>query len=638
MPFAFSSIRAVATLALLAGCGTAAERPSPMTAAISPPQAEALYRDRCAKCHEGGVERAPNAAALRNLSPARIKASLTDGIMALQGQGLTNAQRDALAHHLGRPSASPHVSAGLASARCGSDAAAPLPADALARPHWNGWGAGTEQHRSQTGAMAQLAAADVPRLKLKWAFGFADATRMAAQPTVVGGVVFIGSAGGAVVALDSGTGCLHWHFTADAGVRSAITLGRSEGAGWSAYFGDLRGNVYAVDAATGALRWRTRLDEHRAARVTGAPVLNEGVLVVPMSSIEEALSVDPKYPCCTFQGSVSAVDAATGRVRWKRHLIDQAPAAAPGRSGAGPSGAAVWSAPTVDAAKRRLYVTTSNSYSDPPAPTANAIVALDLDRGDIAWVHQATAGDAYTMACNTAPAGSANCPAAGGPDLDFGASPMLIKLGDGRRALIVGQKSGVVHAVDPDRDGALLWRTRLGQGGRLGGVQWGTATDGRLVFAALSDVRIEAVAAGTPGAQPAFGAHLRFDPSAGGGLFALEAQTGRIVWRTPHPGCGGKAGCSPAQSAALTLIPGVVFSGGLDGHLRAYDAADGHIVWDVDTAIAHPNTVNGVAAQGGSLDGPGPVIAGGLLLVGSGYAVFGGMPGNVLLAYTVDGR
>ena len=351
--------------------------------------------------------------------------------------------------------------------------------------------------------------------------------------------------------------------------------------------------------------------------------------------------MNPKYGCCTFRGSVSAVNAASGTVLWKRYVIDSEPKPTVVTNDVqrfGPSGASIWSSPTIDVAKRRLYVTTGNSYSDPPAATANAIVALDLDSGALAWVRQMTANDAYTMACNASAPGQGNCPASGGPDVDFGSSAALVTLAGGRRVLVAGQKSSVVHGVDPDRDGAVLWQTRLGRGGTLGGVQWGIAVDGHLAYAALSDVRITRVAAGTPGARPALGTYLRLDPSAGGGMHALDVETGKVVWQTPHPGCNDKPGCSPAQSAAVTAIPGIVFSGGLDGHLRAYNARDGQVVWDVDTAIAYPATVNGVQARGGSLDGPGAVVAAGMLYVGSGYAVFGGIPGNALLAFSVDGR
>jgi polyvinyl alcohol dehydrogenase (cytochrome) len=172
----------------------------------------------------------------------------------------------------------------------------------------------------------------------------------------------------------------------------------------------------------------------------------------------------------------------------------------------------------------------------------------------------------------------------------------------------------------------------------LGGIQWGSAADAERVYVALSDVHLDAVPQGTPGAQPGFGGNtLLLDPNVGGGLFALSLATGEVVWQTPPPGCKGLAGCTPAQSAAVTAIPGVVFSGGVDGHLRAYATTDGRILWDVDTKQDY-KTVNGARANGGSLDGPGPVIVGGTLYVNSGYAVWGGVPGNVLLAFSVDGR
>jgi polyvinyl alcohol dehydrogenase (cytochrome) len=249
-----------------------------------------------------------------------------------------------------------------------------------------------------------------------------------------------------------------------------------------------------------------------------------------------------------------------------------------------------------------------------------------------------TAGDAYTVACRLMEPGGGNCPEARGPDFDFGSSPILVQLRNGKRALIAGQKSGVVYAVDPDRQGALLWQRRIGKGGKQGGVQWGAAADENNVYVALSDVQMRLVSDSTAGAQnTVFGQTVLLDSAAGGGLFALALETGELVWHTPHPGCGDAPGCSPAQSAAVTAIPGVVFSGGLDGHLRAYAAASGQIIWDVDTKGTY-KTVNGTTALGGSLDGPGPVIVGGMLYVNSGYAFSGGAPGNVLLAFSFGSK
>ena len=240
-----------------------------------------------------------------------------------------------------------------------------------------------------------------------------------------------------------------------------------------------------------------------------------------------------------------------------------------------------------------------------------------------------TSGDAYNVACDPTP--KTNCPKANGPDYDFGSSAVLADLPGGKRVLIAAQKSGVVTALDPDRSGEIVWQQRVANGGKLGGVQWGVAVDQRNVYVAVSDVKIDGVSAGTPGAQP------MTRNKSGGGLLALKLDTGKEVWRTPHPGCGDVPGCSPAQSAAVTAIPGVVFSGGLDGRLRAYSSEDGRIIWDVDTKD-EVRTVNGFAAHGGSIDGAGAVVAGGMLYVSSGSGIFGGAPGNVLLAYSVDGR
>jgi polyvinyl alcohol dehydrogenase (cytochrome) len=595
----------------------------------------ALYRGHCAECHEGGVERAPDAAALRLLPVARIKAALTGGSMSEQGKSLGAAEIDAVSGFLG----SSEGIAASAGATCAETR--PPPVDAFAEPHWNGWGVDAEQHRFQPAAMAQLAAEDVPRLRLAWAFGFAGVNRADAQPTIVGGRLFVGSGNGKVYSLDAKTGCVIWVFEAGARVRTAISIG-IDARGWSAYFGDQRAIAFALDALSGALRWKIHVDEHPAAVITGAPSLADRVLYVPVTSYEEVTGADPHYACCSFRGSIVALDAATGKVLWKTYSIAEAPkpvrANELGVQLLGPSGAGIWSSPTIDRAGGMIYATTGDSYSDPAAVTSDAILAFRLDSGALAWARQVTAGDAFTVACVRKAPGTGNCPEAGGPDLDFGSSPILVQLANGKRALIAGQKSGVVHAIDPDRQGAILWQRRIGTGGTGGGVKFGSAVDEHNVYVALSDVRMRQVPPTTPGAQPSvFGPSFLLDPAAGGGLFALAIESGEVVWHTPHPGCGDAPGCSPAQSAAVTASPGVVFSGGLDGHLRAYAAETGRIIWDVDTVGIH-KTVNGMTALGGSLDGPGAVVVGGMVYVNSGYAYRGGLPGNVLLAFSVGGR
>jgi polyvinyl alcohol dehydrogenase (cytochrome) len=518
----------------------------------------------------------------------------------------------------------------------------------LTAPHWNGWGVDAAQHRFQPAAMARLAAEDVPRLKLKWAFGFPDAKRAVAQPAVIAGRIFVGSLSGKVYSLDAKTGCEYWQFDAGAPVRSAVVIGPGPD-GWVAYFGDLgairgRGaNVHAVDAVTGKELWRTQIEDHPAAIVTGSPTLVGTTLFVPVSSFEEATGSRPNYGCCSFRGSVVALEAATGKILWKGYTITEEPTPRDVNSAGvrlmGPSGAAVWSSPTFDAQNRMVYATTGDNYSDPPNDTSDAILAFEADSGRLAWSRQTTPNDAYTIAC-VRPGEQPNCPKARGPDYDYGSSAILVALSGGRRALIGTQKSGMVTAVDPDRQGEIIWQKQVGHGSPLGGVQWGAAADDSNLYVAVSDLKLSAVPVGTPGSQVSIfnsTVALLLDSAEGGGLHALRLDTGEEVWHTPHPGCNGVVGCSPAQSAAVTAIPGMVFSGGLDGHMRAYAAADGRIVWDVDTKGEH-QTVNGVAAQGGSIDGGGPVVVDGMVYVSSGSGQFGSTPGNVLLAYSVDGQ
>jgi polyvinyl alcohol dehydrogenase (cytochrome) len=590
------------------------------------PDGAALYRRHCAGCHDSGAGRAPSREALKRLSPERILVTLESGNMMFMGAKRTAPERRAITEFLaGKLLGREPMETPPQSAFCSGKE--PPWTDPLAGPRWNGWGADLANRRFQPAAQAGLRPSDVPRLRLKWAFGFPGDIVAYAQPAVAGGRVFVGSAGGRVYSLSATTGCIYWTLEAEAPVRTAISIGPT-GSRYAAYFGDLHANVYAADAATGELLWKTRVDEHSEARITGAPVLDGGRLFVPVASFEEVTAADPGYECCRFRGSVLALDAATGKIIWKTYTISDPPRPTrKNKSGTqlwGPSGVAVWSAPTIDRKRHALYAATGDSYSDPPAPTADAILALDTDSGKILWVRQMTAGDAFNLACPSPD--KSNCPEANGPDFDFGSSPILVELSGGRRMLIAGQKSAVVYALDPDRVGEPLWHTRVGRGGTLGGIQWGPAADGDRAYVALSDIVRRVTPMG-----------LELNPKSGGGLFALRLTNGEIDWSAPPPGCGDRRPCSPAQSAAVTAIPGVVFSGSSDGHLRAYSTENGKIVWDFDTMREY-QTVNGAAAHGGSLDGPGPVITGGMLYVNSGYGAMGGIPGNVLLAFSVEGK
>jgi polyvinyl alcohol dehydrogenase (cytochrome) len=495
---------------------------------------------------------------------------------------------------------------------------------------WSGWSPATANTRFQSAESAGLTAADVPKLQLKWAFGFAGDVTAFAAPTIVNGTIFVGSAGGAVHALDADTGCLHWIYQANAPVRSAMAV-VGTGAQTRLVFSDQNGWVHALDARTGKQQWRIRPEEHEATRLTGTPAVNGDIVYIPAASWEETRSIDTKYPCCTFRGSISAVRVRDGVVVWKTYLVDepkQTGKTAAGTPTFGPSGAGVWSRPTIDTRRGLLYITTGDNYSHPATTTSDAIMALDLKSGRVAWSQQVTPNDVYNSACGSR---SPNCPEDSGPDFDFGSSALLVRTKEGRELLVAGQKSGVVYALDPDHGGQVVWQTRVGRGSTNGGVQWGMASDGRNIYASVSDVVRQP---GGIGGVAAVG-NATLDPRAGGGLTALEIATGNKAWfAAPAPCEPARPGCSPAQPGAVTAIDGAVFSGSMDGHIRAFSTTDGRVLWDYDTVKTY-TTVNGVAASGGSLDGAGPVIAGGTVLVNSGYPRFGGTPGNVLLAFGV---
>ena len=388
--------------------------------------------------------------------------------------------------------------------------------------------------------------------------------------------------------------------------------------------------VHAVDLLTGELRWTTTIEDHPASRITGAPALHDGRLYVPVASLEELSAADPRYECCTFRGSVVALDAATGERIWKTYVIRESPQPtrtnSAGTQNHGPSGAGVWSAPTLDPARNLLYVATGDAYSDPAAVESDAIVALTMDTGEIQWVRQTTPGDAFTIACVGAglfglpgsdnPIMRANCPESEGPDFDYGSSPILITR-NGDDLLLSGQKSGVMYGIRPE-DGEIVWETRVSDGGLIGGIEWGFATDGNDVFVSISDT-------------------IEKPPGEAGGVTALRVDDGEVVWHAPpvQDTCGGREGCHTGQPAAMTLIPGVAFAGSLDGHLRAHATDTGQMIWDFDTA-AQFRTVNGVEGRGGSINGPGPTVVDGMVYVVSGYGSFGFMPGNVLLAFGVE--
>jgi polyvinyl alcohol dehydrogenase (cytochrome) len=584
----------------------------PIGLAAAAPDGAALYKQRCATCHDGAPQaRMPARDEIAKRTPEAIYKAMFEGAMVAQSAGLSIEEGRVVARYLTGKEFG--TAAAITAGKCTAN-----PPLRVADTDWNGWGNDFANTRYQP--KPGLAAGDVPKLKLKWAFAFAGDTVRSAQPAIVGGRVFTGSASGAVYAIDAATGCIYWSYDAGAQVRTAVAIGKV-GNAYVAYFGDVRSTVHAVDAATGKPLWKMKVEDHPASRVTGAPVFYDGKLYVPVSSIEEASAMVPAYECCKFRGSVVALDGASGKQIWKSYTVTDPPQPLKKAEGGpqlwGPAGAAVWAAPTIDVKKKVLYAATGNSYTNVSINTSDAILAFDLASGSLLWASQVQPKDNFTMGCSR----GVNCPEDKGPDFDFGTSPILRELPNGKRVLVCGQKSGVVWGLDPDDRGKILWQTRVGQGGALGGVEWGSTADAQNAYVAVSDLTARAA----PGP---------------GGLHALKLDTGEKLWSAPPAALNctpGAKGCSGAQSAAISSMAGVVFSGAIDGHLRAFDAKTGAVVWDFNT-VQDYQTVNGVPGKGGSLDSAGPVIAGGMVFTNSGYGMWQGLPGNVLLAFSVDGK
>jgi len=613
----------VGVVALSAGCGAGegaddADGSTPMAdaaAAGDAPPGAAHYQAACAVCHEGGVQRAPHRGMLNLMTPESILTSLETGIMREQAAGLTAAARV-------------EVSEFLSGKRLGERDAAAIPRcetavafDSSRPPATRNWGMEITNTRNVPAEIAALTPADVVALKPRWALKFPGANRTRSQPLLMGGLLFTGSHGGVVHALDSRSGCEIWSFRAAAEVRTAIVAEPWEAGDEAAqplvFFGDVLGNVYAVDARSGALRWRQRADDHPNATITGTPSLHGGVLFVPVSALEVSLAVDPYYECCTFRGSVVAYDAATGEQRWKTYTIDE-PAVVQSQNSVGtnmrgPSGAVIWNSPAIDVRRNQLTIGTGENMSSPATLTSDAIIAMDLSTGAIKWSFQATPNDVWNVACDSPTPQS--CPPEGGPDFDFGAATLLVSLSNGQDLVIGGQKSGLVHALDPDT-GELIWQTRVGRGGIQGGIHFGMAAEGDRLYVPISDM---------------LDGRTYEDPRRPG-LHALDLKTGAPLWYSPSPDvCGERDFCDPGISQAVTTAAGMVFAGGMDGVLRVHDGESGEVLLSLDTTQEFP-TINGEPTHGGSFGGgAGPVVQDGLVILSSGYGIYNHMPGNLLL-------
>ncbi len=643
-----SAIVGSATIALLAVPLIAL----PQINDVSRASGESVFNARCKNCHDPAIERAPGRTELAIRSSTDIVKALTTGLMASMAKDLSPAEIQSVATFL--TSAPPVASNGSSPRRAppplvGVDRlCANHPAIKASDSDWSSVGVAPIADRFQR--RPGLTASDVPKLKLKWSFTMPGG----GQPTVVGDWLFVTNRSGKFYALEAKTGCVHWAIE-DASSRTSPMIIRSSisPSGWATFIGVGGRIVRAFDAQTGKGIWQSAaLDPHTSASITGSPIVVGEQIFVPLSSGEEGTATQPTYPCCTFRGSLAALDLKTGRMLWQTYMITES--LRPTRKNSngtqlqGPAGAAIWASPSVDLKRGLVYVVTGDSYTDAEANLSDAVVAIDMKTGKIRWSHQATAGDNFIVGCEVG-RDPTNCPIEHGPDYDFGSTPILFTLKNGKQVLVAGQKSGLVYGFNPD-DGQLLWTTHVGSGSVIGGVEWGIGANDKYVFVPNSDADRLFDEIRRKLGKPV---QIEDDAPAKPGLSALDPATGKIIWNTSAPiaPCnyfGDRSrdrqpgGCIRAQSAAPAVIPGIVFSGTLDGWMRAYDANTGKIVWKYSTTAQTYDTVNEVKGQpGGGIDGMGPTIAHGMLYTMSGFngaSRTGGNGNNVLLAFSVDGR
>ena len=559
------------------------------------PDGAALYKTRCAACHDNPDGRTPPRESLQAMTPSRILRTLDFGAMMTIAYTLRRDEREAVAQFLGKPGAEP----------------APRPAAFCADRH--GARSTTSPGRRGTAGARRATtrascrrrwpsstAAQVPRLKLKWAFGFEGDISAFAQPTVIGDQVFVGSAGGVVHALRADTGCLQWTFQATGPIRSRDRRGAARRPARAAVRRPHRLVLRArrrdrhgclEEAPRGA---RGRAPQRAAGRSRRAGDHPGGVVggVALAQSRLPVLHV-PRQPH-------GAAHARRQRGVEDLHGADAARSApARRRSGTatlGPSGVGIWSSPTLDLKRRRLYVTTGNNYSLPATPTERRGRGARSRHGPHRLVAAGAAERRLQLGLLDRRRRGRTCPEGSGPDYDFGSPAILVTTPDGRDLLLAGQKSGIVWAFDPDKNGEVVWQTRVGQGGINGGVQWGMASDGEHVYAATSDVVVDA-----HGRRRA-----SLDPEAGGGLTALRIADGSASGTPTPPPVRARAPTAARRSRRRSRrFPASSSPDRSTATCAPTRRADGEVHLGLRHRAADSRRSTASRPTGGAIDGPG---------------------------------
>lgn len=599
---------------------------------------ERLFDRHCATCHDNPAMHAPTREALSGFSKESILVAMEFGKMQPMASGLLQQERFLIATYLAgsAPDASGWVEQHLCT----------VPDTSAAVEYVSDWGLGTDNRRFVSSEHAGIDRSNVGTLELAWSLAFPRVTDMRSQPAIIGDTMFFGDKTGQLYALDRTSGCIRAHTRVFSGIRSAITVATLSDGSKLLVFADSLATVFAIDPTSLDVVWQHSARLFNTSVISGSISYHNNQLFVPISSFEVAAAGSPSHICCTSHGGVIALDASTGEQLWQWHATEDATLQGQNSAGQdqyGPSGASVWTTPAVDAKRNRIYIGTGENLTHPATDTSDAIIALDMDTGEVAWRFQAIAGDVWNAACLN---GGANCPQDAGGDFDFGASVIITQNTGGEDILLAGQKSGEVFALNPDTrspEGEVLWRNRISLGTTNGGIHWGMAVSGQRLVVPVADPERE-----RPGYTPR------------PGLYTLDVTSGELLWQQPV-----ERGCEIAEenkpliglenlrssakpqlselykcsfyyglSAAATVTPELAFSAGLDGKLRAYDIATGEILWKTATAQPFAAT-NGIEGHGGAIDVSGQVVADGWVYVQSGYSMFGQLPGNVLLAYRV---
>ncbi len=577
-------------------------------------EGEVLYQQNCASCHDDPVDRAPSRLALSGYNPNAIFHALTAGIMQTQAASLSEDQQIAIAEYITGGSYNRDRIERFTA--CSSSIGK---LDLSKATNWNGWGNDLGSQRYQSAAGTSIKRSNIDEREFAWSFGVEGASAARAQPAIIDGVVIMGSPSGQVYALSLETGCHYWTYPAISEVRAAPTVVKATAIDKTVVIiADQSNRVYALDVQTGLKIWHADPDANSWAVSTGAPAVYGDRVYVPVSSMEVAAAGNPQHICCTFRGNVAALDLNTGEKVWHTYIMEEAKEV--GRNSAGnpvlaPSGAPIWGSASFDTKRNRVYVGSGQNYSRPTSDTSDSVIAFAADTGNMDWVYQSTANDAFTLACATGNSEHPNCPDAG-PDVDIGAPILSTTLSNGQDILIAGTKGAVVFGLDPDNQGAVLWETRVGRGSPLGGVHWGMTFIDDIVYVPVSD----RIPGGTAPAQP--------------GLHAIDMKTGELLWYVAAPNrCeGGGFSCSNSYSGAATAIDDLVLVGALNGVLFAHDKDSGEILWELDTKMEY-QTINNVPASGGAIDATGAVFSGDYMLLNSGYAQFGQLAGNAMIVY-----